>query len=301
MERFLKDVLVFLSGLLIISLALDFFISKRLRDSSGLNMVIWRDVMEGKASAELLICGDSRANTDCCPPVIDSITGLFSYSIGVSGQHFSIEKLRYDMYRRFNDKPSVVVQLVDCWFFLPVMKYYESQLLPWMWNTAFLKDAFKLEPRYFARKSFPFLRYHHDDLSGDNVSDRKPIRGFLTFNPSTFSRYNETSFDFFENHVREEKFRTYLSDLLNDGIKVVLVQAPICGSLSFKDSTLATTRDRFGSIAEEYGIPFLDYLQRPVYEDSTLFIDSVHLNQKGAVVFSDSLANDLISLGIIKD
>ena len=45
----------------------------------------------------------------------------------------------------------------------------------------------------------------------------------------------------------------------------------------------------------------LDYLQRPSFEDSTLFMDSVHLNEKGARVFSDAMANDIISLGLISN
>lgn len=300
MGRFLKDVLVFLSVLLVVSIAADYFYSGLFRNNTATNVSIWNEVMEGKVSADLLILGDSRVNHDCFPPVIDSITGLRSYSAGILGQHFSLERLRYDMYRRYNDKPSVLVQFVDGWIFKEPSQYDRSQFFPWMWNRAFRKRAFELEPRYFSPQ-IPWYRYHNEHFFDKAASKVRPYRGFFTYWNYTFSRWQEKSLFLKENQRNERLFRTFLSDVLNDGIKVVLVQAPICGSLSFKDSTLASTRERFGSIAKEYGIPFLDYLQRPVYEDSTLFIDSVHLNKKGAEVFSDSLANDLISLGIIKD
>ena len=300
MGRFLKDVLVFLSVLSVVSVAADYFYSGLFKNNSTANVSIWKDVMEGKASAELLILGDSRVNTDCFPPVIDSITGLRSYAAGIIGHHFRLERLRYDMYRRYNDKPSVLVHFVDGWIFSEPSQYDRSQFFPWMWNRAFRKRAFELEPRYFSPQ-IPWYRYHNEHFFDKAASKARPYRGFFTYWKYTFSRWQEKALFLNENQRNERLFRTFLSDVLNDGIKVVLVQAPICGSLSFKESTLASTRERFGSIAEEYGIPFLDYLQRPSYEDSTLFLDSVHLNKKGAVVFSDSLANDLVSLGIIND
>lgn len=203
------------------------------------------------------------------------------------------------MYRRYNDKPSVLVQFVDGWIFREPSQYDRSQFFPWMWNRAFRKRAFELEPRYFSPQ-IPWYRYHNEHFFDKAASKARPYRGFFTYWKYTFSRWQEKALFLNENQRNEELFRSFISELVEDGIKVVLVQAPICGSLSFKESTLASTRERFGSIAEEYGIPFLDYLQRPSYEDSTLFLDSVHLNKKGAVVFSDSLANDLVSLGIIK-
>ena len=294
----MKDVLVFLSVLSVVSVAADYFYSGLFKNNSTANVSIWKDVMDGQASSDLLFLGDSRVNTDCFPPVIDSSTGLRSYAAGILGQHFSLERLRYDMYRRYNDKPSVLVQFVDGWIFREPSQYDRSQFFPWMWNRAFRKRAFELEPRYFSPQ-IPWYRYHNEHFFDKAASKARPYRGFFTYWKYTFSRWQEKALFLNENQRNERLFRTFLSDVLNDGIKVVLVQAPICGSLSFKESTLASTRERFGSIAEEYGIPFLDYLQRPSYEDSTLFLDSVHLNKKGAVVFSDSLANDLVSLGII--
>ena len=299
MRRFFGNIALFLSCLLIVSIVADFFYSRAYRSSSGANNVIWKDVMEGDASADLLICGDSRVNTDCYPPVIDSITGIKSYSNGVIGHHFNIQRLRYDMYRRYNDKPTLIVHFVDSWSFKNVGEYDKHQFLPWMWNGAFVKEAFKLDPCFFLPKAIPWIRYRGNHLFDLKRVSVKPIRGFFTYDPDHYRCFSEEELPFIPNFRNEGRFREYLSELSREGLKVVLVLAPICGSRSFERGSLQKTRSCFMSIAQEYGIPVLDYLQRPEYEDSTLFIDSVHLNRKGARVFSDSLANDIISLGLI--
>ena len=301
MRRFLGNIALFLSCLLIVSIVADFFYSRALRNSTGANNVIWKDVMEGDASADLLICGDSRANTDCYPPVIDSITGIKSYSIGVIGHHFNIQRLRYDMYRRYNSKPTVIAQFVDNKSFKMAGKYDRIQFLPWMWNGAFLNEAFKLEPLFFVPKAIPWFRYRGTHLSDLRWEPFRPIRGFYTYEPDYYHGFAEEELTFIPNSRNEGRFREYLSELSREGLKVVLVLAPICGSRSFKGDSILKTRSCFKSIAQEYGIPVLDYLQRPAYEDSTLFIDSMHLNERGARMFSDSLANDILSLGLIKD
>ena len=298
--KFIKSLAIFLIALLPVLIVSDYIYSRFFRDWNDANMPIWKDVMEGEASASLLVSGDSRANTDCYPPVIDSITGMRSYTLGVIGHHFSVQKLRYDMYRRCNEKPEVVVQLVDSWFFDGISMYDRAQFLPWMWNGAFLKGLLSLEPRTFVTKLIPWFRYHGKHLC-ENKPSIKTERGFITYKPKKVQKYSEESMGFRENPRNEKMFREYLTGLSNDGIKVVFVLAPIYGSLSYKESTLQGTRDYFNSVAREYGIPVLDYLQRPSFEDSTLFMDSVHLNEKGARVFSDSLANDIVSLGLISN
>ncbi|MBR5175514.1 MAG: hypothetical protein IKW89_06245 [Bacteroidales bacterium] len=301
MRKFLKKTVLFFLGLSLILAVSDYCYSKLYRHVSKPNMEIWKDVMDGDASSGLLICGDSRVNTDCLPHVIDSITGLQSFSLGIIGHHFSIERLSYDMYRRYNDKPVIVVQLVDGWTFSKPSKFERSQFMPWMWNMPFLKEAFKLEPRYFAGISIPWLRYHGEHIYDMKWSRRLTRRGYFKYNADRFFRYPEDQLVLKRSENNEKRFRAYLSELSQEGIKVVLIMAPIYGSSSFSESTLSMTRKLFVSIAEEYGIPVLDYLQRPCFEDSTLFNDSLHLNEKGARVFSDSLANDIMSLGLINN
>ena len=54
----------------------------------------------------------------------------------------------------------------------------------------------------------------------------------------------------------------------------------------------------YDSLASARGIPLLDYTHMWVSNDSSYFADGMHMNRKGAIIFTDSLANDLKRLEI---
>ncbi|GHV09600.1 hypothetical protein FACS1894162_0470 [Bacteroidia bacterium] len=49
----------------------------------------------------------------------------------------------------------------------------------------------------------------------------------------------------------------------------------------------------YHGFAEKYDIPFLDYTHDPICYDTTYFYNAMHLNKKGAELFSLKLANDI--------
>lgn len=300
MILFLRKIVSFCLISLVVFLATDFCFSLFFRNVSEPNMEIWRDVMGGNASADILISGDSRVNTDCYPPVIDSITGLRSFSGGVIGHHFTIEKLRYDMYMRHDKKPTVIVQFVDNWVFKNMSRFDRSQFFPWMWDFAFFKGIISLEPLSFLKMTFPWFRYHGIFLEKKEWEKRKTSQGFFTYDECTpFSRISDNEQWLHRDSRVEDLFRFFLSEVSAEGIKLILVIAPMFESSSFSNESYGSFRNFFMKIADEFDVPLLDYSEMSLCEDKSLFIDAVHLNIKGAKVFSDSLANDLVSLGVI--
>jgi hypothetical protein len=95
--------------------------------------------------------------------------------------------------------------------------------------------------------------------------------------------------------VQINAFRELLDDFKKNEIKVVLVNIP--GFLHARDpediqESIALIRN----IAEEKGIPFLDYETEKITDlntDPSLFSDWVHLNGKGSVAFTKMLKSDL--------
>lgn len=300
MIRFLKKLFLFCLLSFIVFMAADYCLSKILSRASEANLEIWRDVMEGNASADILLSGDSRVNIDCYPPVIDSITGLRSFSCGVIGHHFTIQRLRYDMYRRYNEKPTLLVQFVDSWFYDSMAKYDRHQFFPWMWNVHFLKEILWLAPAQSSKMLVPWFRYHGMSVMNLHWSKRKTSRGFLNYSKTwPFSDFPLMGRIFKPKPRHESLFRSYISEVTAEGIRMVLVIAPVYGARDLPEDEYGVARNHFKDIAEEYRIPFLDYSDTYFSDDRSLFIDAVHLNKRGAKVFSDSLANDIIELGLI--
>ena len=51
--------------------------------------------------------------------------------------------------------------------------------------------------------------------------------------------------------------------------------------------------------ADKYDIPILEYTYMNMCYDTTYFIDALRLNKIRAELFSDSLANDILNLGLL--
>lgn len=303
MTFFLKKLCSFGILLIAVLLAADYCLSKVVRHADEPNFEIWRDVMSGEASTDILISGDSRVNTDCYPPVIDSVTGLRSYSCGVIGHHFTIQKIRYDMYKRYNEKPDLLVQFVDNWLYDSISKYDYQQFLPWMWNLYFLLDFFEIDPSKTVGMSIPWYRYHGLSIRDMFHESRQSHRGYYNFDKHRIdcpvTRLSDSDLAFRIKPRKESLFRSFLSEVSADGIKLILVMAPMYGSSEMPEDLCENIRRYFRDISEEYGIPFLDYSNMPLSDDKTMFIDGFHLNRKGSRVFSDSLASDIVNLGLI--
>ena len=300
MKRFVKVLFCFSLLLSVVMVAADFCYSLVIRNANEGNMEIWKEVFDGEASADILLSGDSRVNTDCYPPVIDSLTGLECYAAGVIGHHFTVQRLRYDMYSEFNRKPSLLIQFVDNRLFHPLVTYDSKQFLPWMWKPKFLSSF----PWDFSFSSFmmfvPWLRYHGCRLSEMSWRGKATLRGFFTYDLNhDFSRLPEEKLSFYKNKKNEDMFHSFLSEVKSEGIKIVLVLAPMYEGSSFDQELLDKIRMPFISISEEFGVPLLDYLDWPLCGDKSLFLDSVHLNLKGARIFSSQLARDLVEMEII--
>lgn len=55
----------------------------------------------------------------------------------------------------------------------------------------------------------------------------------------------------------------------------------------------------YREIADRNSFPFLDYSNDPICYDTLNFYNAMHLNARGANLFSAELAHDLNSLGFI--
>jgi lysophospholipase L1-like esterase len=114
-----------------------------------------------------------------------------------------------------------------------------------------------------------------------------------------YDREGIGSFIYCEETDRE--FRDFLDRLSDDGIKVVLVMAPLHENFKFREGEIDRMEQYYDSISAEYGIPFYNCLSMEIMHDSTYFQDKGHLNLKGAKMFTDSLSHFLIDNGLFED
>lgn len=95
-------------------------------------------------------------------------------------------------------------------------------------------------------------------------------------------------------------FDDYLAKTKAEGIKVIFVYTPLYIGATRKIENLKEMYDKYQEYANKYDIPILDYTYMDICYDTTYFYNAMHLNKIGAEIFSDTLANDIKRLGIIK-
>lgn len=103
--------------------------------------------------------------------------------------------------------------------------------------------------------------------------------------------------------LEEEVINTYINDLLTlkkQGKKVVIVLPPVFDGLEKYYSTdFNPLRSKFKMISAQTGFQFLDFTESEVFKSKKYFYNFNHLNSVGADLFSEVLADSLISRRIV--
>ena len=249
--------------------------------------------------ADVLVMGSSRAYRHIDPLIIDSILGVNSYNLGMSGSAFNRQIHKYNLYRKDNCKPKLIIQNID-WATLDYTVDKEKiQFLPFFWNKAMREEIIANEHFSNLEKWFPLIRYYGYNIPL-SIYPRKLTKGYrilnTPFDGTTYSTVNSISFQ--PDNRTVELFDSFLARCETENIKVIFVHTPA----NIRLTNLLTNQDEmfafFNERAERYDIPVLDYSHMDICYDTTYFCNVTHLNRLGSEIFSDSLANDIKNLGL---
>ena len=294
MGHFLRRLTGFLTILLLALVAADFLLSQGAKHIHTGNMEIWKDIMDGKVDAELLILGNSRVNTDCDPDIISAITRFPTYDLGIFGHQFVVQHFRFGMFAQRNPQPRIAVQFLDPLFFHGSVSSFDAiQFLPWMWDMGFLRGMLPFGARFMLRESIPVWRYHGLPALLPFSREKVTRKGFYNYGNGEFHP-DKQAVSFRKDERVFHLFRTFIQSLQEQGIHVILVFPPLHETFLFSPGAEEGIIRCCQELSTEFNIPFLDYRTLPMRKDSTLFIDSGHLNLSGARTFSDTLARDIL-------
>jgi hypothetical protein len=308
MNRFLINILFFLLPLIGISILLDLYITVKLKDSHRYvgEIEVWEDIFNSRINCDIAIYGSSRAWVHINPNIIEENTRRSSYNFGVNGHNFWIQYLRHKEYIKNNPKPTTIIISVDAFTLAKREKLFNlNQFLPYMlWNktienyTSSYVGYSKLD--YY----IPFIRYFGKDdvllslLNNGNDNKKYRLNGFRGNN----KQWN-TDFDKAKKKMKEfeikldsssiELFANFIMECQDLNIKLVFVYTP-----EFKEgqefiSNREVIVNIYKNFSEKYQIPFLDYSNNKICDNRELFYNSMHLNSKGANLFTEMLIKDL--------
>lgn len=307
MKRFLVKFGITLMVLLGAAFGLDVLITYNLRHSDARMFNTYNAIYSDSLRCDAVIMGSSRGQVQYDPRILDSVVGLNCYNLGVDGRCIDAEVVIYNAYRRHASKPQLVIQNID-WSTLQMSNGYErEQYLPYLNKDDLYEQTSKNEGFTWADRWLPLVRYagyRNVIMEGLGLPAKmaRPgniYKGYIAVDApwegQAFRQIDTLGFDCDPEAV--DIFDRYLLQCYDEGIRVVLVYAPIYIGVTRKmGSAVQEMFDLYQSFANQYGCDILNYTYDSICFDTLNFYNASHLNCRGAEQFSIKLANDLKAL-----
>ena len=299
MRKFVWRVILFSIASICLLLLMDWIVSNQLKRSSNRIYSSWYDLMQGNITSDVVILGSSRAWVQFSPTILDSILHCDSYNLGIDGSCLNRQITKYELYRQKNKKPERILLNVDFFSFGFTRGYESYQYYPYFYDRDVRERIFPQESFSWAEKWIPFYRYTHLGLNNIPYDDRLLNRGFHAVESSwDGTKLEEMSpIDISFDARTLSLFTSFLNRAQEENIPVVLVYAPVY----YKAKDFIRNHDqlehRLEEFQKEYSFTFLRYDDSPICRDTIYFYNATHLNKKGAELFTEQLASDLLRLG----
>ena len=314
MKRFLTKIAIFAIAAYLTALGLDYIVSRGLANSLGHPHQAWREIQSGNYASDIVIMGTSRALEHYDPQIIDSITGLQSYNLGMGGYSLNVELMKYRYYLHYNPHPKYLIFDVDQ-ILLSIMKvphqHQSEQFLPLFYDKAIRDDL--MDVGYSWTDAYiPMARYwgyqiHSkrgilECLGLKHYCDYPSYRGHMP-DPDPWDVSRLQFLDSIPSHVDDEAktmFMNFVRESQESGVQLIFVTSPVYYRYVEMSPEWNQYIAWYDSIAKANNIPYLNYSNHPICQDSTLFNAGVHLTPQGTKIWSEILSKDLIEKQIIE-
>jgi len=308
MKKFIQNILLFLLSIIIFLVVFDYSVSFQLREGRG-SSPFWRGIFSGDLKNDVVIMGSSRAKRQFNPYILDSMLNINSYNMGVDGRFIKSQILTYNAYQRSNGKPKFIIQNIDYSTIDTDNAFEREMYFPYFNDKTFRNEVVEIESLSLADKYMPGIRYSgyfHKILlkmkfknRGRDIDTKGFVNNYTKWDGSLLEKLTEI--DYSQDSLALYSFDKYLSKAYSDNIKIIFVYSPIYIGATKKIKNIEGMYQMYDSIAKKYDIPILDYNYDAICYDTIYFYNATHLNRKGADLFSLKFANDIDSLGLLKE
>lgn len=303
MKKFIKRILFFIAPIIVLALPLDLVISKVLKSKSlyAGEYEVWNDILESKIDAKIAIYGSSRAWFHFNPALFEKELHQKTYNFGIDGHNFWMQYLRHKEYFKYNTHPKLIICSVDI-FTLAKRKdlFNLNQFLPYMlWNNDFYQYTNSYKGYNSSDYYIPLKRY----ASNINISDLTASTTKIRYNGF---KGNESEWNTDLKKIKVSKpnyrveldsasillFKQFINEMKKEDINLIFVYTPeyIEGQTFVKNRNVIISI--FDEISKNYDIPFFNYSSSDISHNKSLFYNSLHLNKKGANIFTERFIKD---------
>lgn len=262
-----------------------------------------------KNNSDVIILGSSRALHHFDSEVIEKHLEKKVYNAGRGGQGLPYSRLVVDVICEKNTPGLFVLQVEPGDLMKGTYREHSSKLaktLPFVDRSKKAKELFLSSARWNRLKYMShsgrfnglLLFYFFDKTGKDNF-----VKGYEPLHKSTdITSLNKMSYRIGKSGTADisqqalDDLREMIRLIRDAGSKVVLVSSPRWCKKQVMPESYSEIAQLVEMIAVEENVPYIKILQEthPVFNDPSLFADSAHLNHKGAVVFSQIVAESLL-------
>jgi hypothetical protein len=311
-KRFLARLLLFLLTFAVLATLTDKVTSHGLQQARTAEFGTWSDLYHGRINADLVVVGSSRAMVHVSPAILSEELNVSVYNLGHNGQHFPLQRVRFEEYRKFNKAPMWLIQTVDVTSLHDRETAFQyEQFLPWFHRADLIAAVSHYQGFEEPDRWLPMYRYRgrgelvktgigHALGWGNLTSERD--RGYVGRDSEwdgSFEEFAKKNNDGYQSEIDktiEDSMDEFVNQQTGDGIRYVMVFTPEYEPAQKLCRNRSDVVDRLKRIAKRNGADFIDYSDDPICKDQSLFYNSQHLNRTGAEQFSADLAKLLKEL-----
>jgi hypothetical protein len=276
------------------------------------------ETLENSTYHDILFLGSSRIQNHIHPRIIDSLLHVNSYNLGVEKAQIDEFAVLLEAYleNHQTNPPKQVLLGVDYYVFKALKEEtlkYPAQYLPYLDNKV-MTDAFTADGYYpLLFKIFPFLLFtEYDD--GRKMASVQGLLGRKFYDVGMYKGAHVYDAKFVPVDVLDDKVQNKVKpkfQLAGKGKKSLLKIMEICQQKNiqlmfvytpFFQNYIDKKFDNEGviraldSIAQSNKIPFLRHDTLAMNQEEKYFRDFTHMNRKGAIIYSQRVATDLMKL-----
>jgi hypothetical protein len=309
MGRFLKRIFCFLLIGIAMAYLLQWVIDTGLRKSNySADYKVWYDIMNSKINADILIQGSSRARIHISPSSLEKEFNLSAYNLGMSGTAFGLQNYRFRQYLEYNKKPKYIIQVVDFSTFTNASQVEFVQFIPYLNKP--LIEKFKGHFDYtLADLYIPLYKYRTAygatvaglrNIFRSEVADDGNYKGFCTYDLPYSNKSMSQLIKNYPSGIKTEvvdsvyrEFVDFVTYCKKENITLILVWAPSLKQYQAQIKDGYNIPGIYSSLAQKYGLKYLNYSNSLICRDTTMFFDYYHMNKKGVTAFDKDLIRDL--------
>lgn len=257
---------------------------------------------------EVIFVGSSRAECHFNPAIFDSITGLNSYNIGVSGSNNSFTYGILKSYLNAREAPKIAIMNIDYHFSNESSDtiYEFPRFFPYLDNEILFDELAKRDKRFYIFKyvpfySLPFLgeKYLNCAMRGytnkPSSYDLSCYKGFQYINPIEYKTIDKKDTVSYSAGLLKEN-ADYLDSIITickaKKIELYFIVSPAHTIVSSRIKNLDEHLNKFKAIATKSAIPFFDYTNDTICKQDDLFADLYHMKKSGADLFTTKFSMD---------